>query len=116
MTFTDRPNELPHCPSTLTKYLGRMGSQDFTRIKKKYMQLTWTCARGRLSDIAPSDGYRHPQPASAVHSTRHCVGITSGSAPVMSAPPATDGDHLRLKYVLKSALRGLFFEAPAEAG
>ena len=72
--------------------------------------MTWTCARGRLSDIAPSDGYRHPQPASAVHSTRHCVGITSSSAPVMAAPPATDGDHLRLKYVLKSALQGLFFE------
>ena len=102
MTFTDRPNELPHCPRTRTKYLGRMGSQD----QGICIQLTWTCARGRLSDIAPSDGYRHPQPASAVHSTRHCVGITDSSAPVMAAPPATDGDHLRLKYVLKSALRG----------
>ena len=67
-------------------------------------------------DIAPSDGDRHPQPNIAVHSTRHCVGITASSASVMAAPPATDGDHLRLKYVLKSALRGLFFEAPAEAG
>ena len=68
------------------------------------------------SDIAPSDGYRHPQPASAVHSTRHCVGITSSSAPVMAAPPATDGDHLRLNYVLESALRGLTFRRPGEAG
>ena len=27
MTFTDRPNELPHCPITRANYLGRMGSQ-----------------------------------------------------------------------------------------
>ena len=70
---------------------------------------------GACQTSAPSDGDRHPQPASAVHSTRHCVGITSSSAPVMAAPPATDGDHLRLKYVLKSALRGLIFRRPAEA-
>ena len=60
-------------------------------------------------DIAPSDGDRHPQPNIAVHSTRHCVVITSGSAPVMAAPPATDGDHLRLNYVPESAPPGLRF-------
>ena len=26
MTFTDRPNGLPHCPSTRAKYLVRLGS------------------------------------------------------------------------------------------
>ena len=47
---------------------------------------------GAYQTSAPSDGDRHPQPASAVHSTRHCVGITSSRAPVMAVPPATDGD------------------------
>ena len=71
---------------------------------------------GACQTSAPSDGDRHPQPASAVHSTRHGVGITSDSAPVMAAPPATDGDHVRFNYVPESALRDLGFEAPAEAG
>ena len=53
----------------------------------------------------------------AVHSTRHCVVITSCSAPVMAAPPATDGDHLKLNYVLESAPPGLRFRgAHTEAG
>ena len=46
-------------------------------------------------------------------------GIMSGSAPVMAAPPATDGDHLRLKIHSKVLLRDLGFkktEAPTEAG
>ena len=69
---------------------------------------------GACQASAPSDGYRHPQPAIAVHSTRHCVGITSRSAPVMAAPPATDGDHLRLKYVPKSAPPGVNFRGARE--
>ena len=68
-------------------------------------------------DVRPRTPARHrserrrspPQPVSAVHSTRHCVVITSSSAPVMAAPPATDGDHLRLNYVPESAPPGLRF-------
>ena len=41
-------------------------------------------------------------------------GIMSGSAPVTAAPPATDGDHLRLKYVLKSAPPGVNFRGARE--
>ena len=62
------------------------------------------CVHGRLPGIAPSDRDRHPQPASTVHSTRHCVVITSSSAPMMAAPPPTDGNHLRLKYVLSTTV------------
>ena len=65
------------------------------------------------SETVPSDGYRHPQPDSAVHSTRHCFGITSRSATVMAAPPATDDDHLRLHNALESAPPGLRSKAPA---
>ena len=72
----------------------------------------WAPTR-HCSETVPSDRYRHPQPASAVHSTRHCFVITSRSATVMAAPPATDDDHLRLRNALESAPPGLRFEAPA---
>ena len=71
-------------------------------------------ARGRLAEIAPSGGYRHLQPANAVHPARHCFSITSGGALVEAAPLAVHGGRLRLRYYEKSAPKRLGFEAPAE--
>ena len=66
-------------------------------------------ARGRLAGIAPSGGYRHLQPANAVHPARHCFSITSGGALVEAAPLAVHGGRLRLRYYGKSAPKRLGF-------
>ena len=69
--------------------------------------LTCSGARGRLAARSEVGGYRHLQPASAVHPARHCFSITSGSSPVMAAQPAIDGDHRRLRYVVEKCSSGV---------
>ena len=92
MTFTDRPNGLPHCPSTRAKYLVRLGSHIEVYINSTSLDVrprTPARHRSERREIAT-----HSRPARSIrHATALSSLITSG---IVLDEPAPPGVHAEL--------------------